>query len=275
MAPLAQEGYSLFVFPFSLYSIMTRYTFTLGRAGLPQETSSLDINLKLVNLHRDENLAEDYLLNINPKGQVPALTGNDLPTPLTDSLDISYWLCNHFPGLLPEAHKPVIQQFLTQLHGFEGLSLSVPSKADRQEGVPNPSLDALLARSDITPEYKRALEYKKKFHQETQEPALWEENVERAERLAKSVFDRVLRIHSWPQHTSGPWIFGEAATVLDAHLVPLVARLLDCGRTDLVPDELQEYALAAMRGPEYQAVTHGRRTIWDVSLGHVGLMKDF
>ncbi|KAF3021524.1 hypothetical protein E8E14_012286 [Neopestalotiopsis sp. 37M] len=185
---------------------------------------------------------------------------------------------SHFPDLLPGAHKTEIQELLSRLHSFEGLSLSVPSKADRQEGVPNPSLEGFLARPDLSPEYKRALEYKNKFHQETQEPALWEENVEAAERRARSLFDEVMKIRhnaSGGDDDARSWIFGDAATVLDAHLVPLIARLLDCGRTDLVPDELQKYALEAMRRPEYQAVTHGRRTIWDISLGHVHLLKDF
>lgn len=112
-------------------------------------------------------------------------------------------------------------------------------------------------------------------HRETQEPALRDGNVEAAEKSTTALFADVLKIYAAKENAAAPWIFGETPTVLDAHLVPLIARLLDCGRTDLVPTELQVYALAAMSRPEYQAVTHGRRTLWDVFVGHVHLLKDF
>ncbi|KAK6197291.1 hypothetical protein LQW54_010753 [Pestalotiopsis sp. IQ-011] len=255
---------------------MARYTHALGRAFSHEEPDeSININLKLVDIHRNGTITEDYLLNVNPKGQVPALTGGDLSAPLTDSLDISFWLCDHFPILLPDAHELAIRELLSRLHKFKGLSLSVTSKTDRHAGVPLPELYATLARSDISQEYRSALKYKKQFHRETQEPALREENVEAAERSATLLFADVLKIYTAQENGAALWIFGETPTVLDAHLVPLIARLLDCERTDLVPTELQVYALAAMSRPEYQAVTHGRRTLWDVSVGHVHLLEDF
>lgn len=68
---LDSEEYILHVFPFSLYSIMARYTHALGCAYSHEKPDEfLNINLKLVNIHRNGNITEDYLLNVNPKGQV-------------------------------------------------------------------------------------------------------------------------------------------------------------------------------------------------------------
>ncbi|KAI1126442.1 hypothetical protein F5Y10DRAFT_293831 [Nemania abortiva] len=271
---LYSEGYCLHVFPFSLYSIMARFTYVLGcQVSIGTSAARPQIDLRLVNLHKDENISEDFLLTVNPKGQVPVLTGGDLSTPITDSLDISYWLCSHFPNMLPDAHKSTIKDLLSQLHGFEGLSLSVPSKADRLRGVPCLAVDDLLSRTDISKGYRRALEYKRKFHSDTQERALEDAVVSNAEGRVQSLFANILLVRCCPDSAeAGTWIFRDA-TVLDAHLVPLIARLLDCERTDLVPAELQNYALAVMKGPEWQEVTHGRRTTWDISMGHVHLLQ--
>ncbi|KAK1623903.1 hypothetical protein BDP81DRAFT_438338 [Colletotrichum phormii] len=65
--------FTLHIFPFSFYSIMTRLTYVFGNSGLKEE--KLKMQLKLHNLHRNENLSSDHLLTVNPKGQVPALTG--------------------------------------------------------------------------------------------------------------------------------------------------------------------------------------------------------
>lgn len=56
--------------PFSLFSMMVRFTYALGRTSADPATVGVHLENKLVDHHRDENLAEDYLLNINPKGQV-------------------------------------------------------------------------------------------------------------------------------------------------------------------------------------------------------------
>ena len=67
----------------------------------------------------------------------------------------------------------------------------------------------------------------------------------------------------------GPWIFGEKPTILDAHATPLAARLMDCERNEILTDEVRDYAQGVMSTPEWGKVTNGRRTVWDVSYGHV------
>lgn len=51
---------------------MARLTYNLGRGLDHGEGQHPEIVLdnRLVNLHRDENVSEEYLLNINAKGQV-------------------------------------------------------------------------------------------------------------------------------------------------------------------------------------------------------------
>jgi hypothetical protein len=62
--------------------------------------------------------------------------------------------------------------------------------------------------------------------------------------------------------------------VLDAHVVPFIVRIDEAGRTRLVPDELLQYARRIVALPQWLQVTHGRRTLWDVSYGHVHLMTE-
>ncbi|KAG8421636.1 hypothetical protein J3458_003500 [Metarhizium acridum] len=73
--PSAVDHYTLHMFPFSLYSIMSRFTYILGKSHLPTDAPLIHqsrLDLKLVNLHRYGNISEEYP-KINPKGQVPAL----------------------------------------------------------------------------------------------------------------------------------------------------------------------------------------------------------
>ncbi|KAB8252759.1 hypothetical protein BDV35DRAFT_165490 [Aspergillus flavus] len=129
---------------------MVQFTIALALRDKSQSSRELaKIKHRLVNLHRNENLSEDYLLHVNPKGKVPALTSKSIPAPLTDSLSISYWVCEQHPSLIPEAHRTTIQRLLSQLHHIQA------------ENNPNPAVDDLLARTDISPEHRRALEYKR------------------------------------------------------------------------------------------------------------------
>lgn len=65
------------------------------------------------------------------------------------------------------------------------------------------------------------------------------------------------------------WIFGDYPTILDAHAGALVARLMDMERYDLIPGPVKAYGRGIMESPEWNKTTHGRPTVWNVSLGHV------
>jgi hypothetical protein len=64
------DVYALHNQPFSLFSMMVRFTYVLGRSSADSTTAGVHIEYRLVDHHRNENLSEDYLININPKGQV-------------------------------------------------------------------------------------------------------------------------------------------------------------------------------------------------------------
>lgn len=71
------------------------------------------------------------------------------------------------------------------------------------------------------------------------------------------------------QHQGKLWIFGDGPTILDAHATALIARLMDVRRQDLLTERVQEYARGIFASEEWDEVTHGRTTLWNVSLGHV------
>jgi hypothetical protein len=88
------------------------------------------------------------------------MTGGDLTTPLTSSLDISYWLCTKYPRLMPRKHELIIRRILVDLHGIEALSLST----DRSGGFPCPAVDSLLAKSTLSTGYREALQRKRELY---------------------------------------------------------------------------------------------------------------
>lgn len=65
----------------------------------------------------------------------------------------------------------------------------------------------------------------------------------------------------------GPWIFGAKPTIIDAHAVPMLARLVDVDRREFVPERLENYLRGAMATGEWQRVTHGRKTQPERSYG--------
>lgn len=69
----------------------------------------------------------------------------------------------------------------------------------------------------------------------------------------------------------GIWIFGDdtGPTVLDAHAVVFIARLVDIQLEDLVPVQMLLYANSIMGLPEWDAVMGGMPTVWNPSLGPV------
>lgn len=158
--------FTLYAFPFSLYSIMARFTISLGShyhegpQGLPR------ITYKLVNLHRNEILEEWYLTTVNPKGQVPVLFTQRNADPhiakTVGSLAISNFLCmGYFPTMIPDEHRAIIDDSLNKIHAIEALSLSVkdPDEDDKVE-IRNTKLEELIARNDISASYRWALDYK-------------------------------------------------------------------------------------------------------------------
>lgn len=151
---MASQEYTLHYDPFSICSIMARMTLAFC-PGDPSRT----FHQKHVNIYKNEQLSEPYLTTVNPKGQVPAMSSPSLPEPLTDSLDITYFLCDLYPNLAPEQHEEVIRDLLKQLHEIQYLSLSFTPAQNRAGGITT-AIEELQAQQGLSESYSKALKYK-------------------------------------------------------------------------------------------------------------------
>ncbi|GAM42917.1 hypothetical protein TCE0_044f17315 [Talaromyces pinophilus] len=270
MANLENAEYTLYSSPFSLYSMMARHTIQLGRASSNARPPK-SITLHFINHRKDKNLEEEYL-KINPKGQVPAMTGNVLEQPLTDSISISLYLAeNHYPALLPAEHAAVIKDLLQRFHSIYGQSFSNPNPtAEMKQYNPSPVED-LLKRTDISPEYRKLLEGKLKFHNEHNATAFHPDVVAKARSDLQTIFAEVVehRKRSGAFGNPNEWTFGPKVgpTVLDSHFLPVVLRCIEVGSAELVPEELQRWSETMSKSPSWLKVMHGKPTRYDPSMG--------
>ncbi|KAK9311367.1 hypothetical protein V1522DRAFT_32785 [Lipomyces starkeyi] len=256
--------YTLYSSPFSLYSMMARHTVQLGPtthdARPPQK-----ITLSFVNHRKNETLKEDYLLRVNPKGQVPAMTGNVLEQPLTDSRSISLHLAEkHYPAMLPAEYAAVIRDLLERIHAIYGLSFSNKNPtAEMMQHNPSP-VEGILKRTNLSPEYRMALEAKLGFHNKNNGVAFQPAIVAKARADLQVIFAEITehRRQSGASDAEAEWTFGTQVgpTVLDSHLLPLVLRCIDAGNAELVPQELRRWAEVKAKSPAWQKVMHGRPT---------------
>lgn len=60
---------------------------------------------------------------------------------------------------------------------------------------------------------------------------------------------------------NGPWIYGDAPTALDAHLVAFMQRMKDAGHFDYFDDRLMKYLDFATSAPEWKSVMQGKQTL--------------
>lgn len=159
MADSNNAEYTLYSAPFSLYSMMARHTVQLGPETLGAKPPR-KITLSFVNHRENGNLEEDYL-KVNPKGQLPAMTGSVLDQPLTSSHCISLYLAEkHYPAMLPAEQADVIRDLIERLHAVPGPSFS-NRKPTTEMMQHNPSpVENILKRTDLSPEYRAALETK-------------------------------------------------------------------------------------------------------------------
>ena len=163
MTELKNAEYTLYSSPFSLYSMMARHTIYLGPTtddAKPTQNIRLHHIGRRQSGHLDGNL-EEFYLKINPKGQVPAMTGNVLEQPLTDSISISLYLAeNHYPAMLPTKQAAVIRDLLQRIHAIYGLSFSNKNPTAEMKQYNPSNAEHLLKRTNISAEYRKALEAK-------------------------------------------------------------------------------------------------------------------
>ncbi|KAF4449350.1 hypothetical protein F53441_7328 [Fusarium austroafricanum] len=270
--------YTLYSSPFSLYSMMARHTILLGpktHGAMPPKS----ITLHFIDHKNNQNLNEDYLININPRGQVPAMTGTFLEKPLTESRAISLHMAEkHYPAMMPTKYETAVKDLFERLHAVYGLSIFNKNPTpDMTKRNPSP-VEKILERTDISPQYRKALEAKLAFHDKHNGVAFQPDIVAKMHADLKAIFKEVVdhRKESGSFGNYDEWTFGSeiGPTILDSHLLPFVLRCIEAGNAELVPEELQRWAAAKAKGPSWQRVMHGRPTTYHPSMGPVADMAD-
>ena len=146
---------------FSICSLMVRYTFSLR--GEPKSANDqIQFHEKQIDIHNGEQFTENYLLNVNPKGQVPVLFSESLTNPITDSLDITFYLEDFYPSLAPPPHKDIVNELLKELHTIAYVNLSFPPGEVKRRGTAE-IFEKLLGQPNISDEYLKALKFKKQL----------------------------------------------------------------------------------------------------------------
>ena len=94
-------------------------------------------------------------------------------------------------------------------------------------------------------------------------------NVEEHVRDFMTDLDQVLRENKTDNDEDGSiWAFGKPS-LLDAYIGSLIVRLMDNQRNELLPEAVQAYGAAIRESDEWKQVMHGRRTVWDPSMGAI------
>ncbi|KEF51398.1 uncharacterized protein A1O9_12547, partial [Exophiala aquamarina CBS 119918] len=256
----AMESHRLYHNHYSLCSLQVRYTIAIAgppRDGLPP----MQFDEVVVDLFNDGQLDEHFLTKVNRKGQarlpVPALTSPTLDKPIADSLEITFYLLKHYPGLMPKSHEEESLALLKAVHDLNYFALSFPDRPQVVAGFVKAIRDR-LARDDISDEYRDALEYKLSVTTREKVQGIKQDAVRANEEKARHLLEKVESLLS----EDAPWLLGSnRPTVLDAHLVILLGRLQDVGRSGIVSNRLLKYADAAFGTPELQGVMQGRRTM--------------
>ncbi|CAJ2500532.1 Uu.00g033850.m01.CDS01 [Anthostomella pinea] len=253
---MGPRSYNLYHHPYSVCSIMVRYTLAL--AGEPRDTdSAMDIEEKVIDIFHNAQLDEEYLCNVNPKGQVPVLKSSSLVKPLPDSVAITHFIAEHYPALFPAAHAPEITRLLKELHRLNFFSLCFGNRPQVAQGFVK-ALHDRLGREDITKEYRRALEYKLSVTQEEKVKGVDSDTITHTEQRARAVVKELETLLVDGQ----PWLFGsKRPSALDAHFVVFLRRMRDVKREDLLSRRLIQYCDEAMTMPEWEKVMEGRKTM--------------
>ncbi|KAJ5157225.1 uncharacterized protein N7482_008325 [Penicillium canariense] len=258
---MGAKEYILYHNIYSICSMMVRYTLAL-RGPPKDDHSAMDVTEVAVDLFKGENLTEEFLCDINKYAQVPVLDdrkGNPVP----DSLEITHYIANVYPNVIPKSHRDEITALLKELHGLNFFSLSFTGRTGVAAGLAA-TVEKLLEDPTISGRYRKALEFKREVVQSSKIGGLKPETVTEVEHRTKGVLDRLAKtLPENPQGSdSGPWLFGlQEPSALDAHSIMFVERMRDVGRLALVPDRLNAYSQEAADQAEFKHVLNGRRTM--------------
>jgi len=245
---------------YSICSIMMRYLMRI-RGDPANSAVKMNVMEKNIDIFNEEQFSEEYLLKVNPNGQVPVL-GSPVAFsfPLAQTTAISAYVSDRYPSLLPGAHAETIKKSLIKMHELNFFTLSFLKSPKLASGF----ADVVLKRLDkdgISEEYRKALEYKLMILKRDKVDALQPEKMQSEVSKATAYLEEVA---SFLRPEAGPWMFGQQKpTALDAHLVVMIARLQDVGRDSIIPETLKKYGNMAMNTADWTEVMDGRRTMYD------------
>lgn len=161
MAP--QSTYILYHDPTSLCSIMVRYTFALRGKG-KNEDAELQVQDRLCSLKNRDHLTEEFLCDINSKGEVPVLVPAESVEHYTgaipDSVDITYFFADRYPSLLPSDNSENLRRLMSDLHAINFFSLTFTGKPQMQQGSADFLENKLASENGMSGRYRKAIEEK-------------------------------------------------------------------------------------------------------------------
>lgn len=158
---MSSNIFTLYHAPYSVRSIMVRTAFGM-KGAVRDGKSDMTLEYSTVNITNDnpEQLNEKFLCKVNPKGAVPALVNEKLlPEPITECVDISYYICDLYPNLLPEEHESLIKEMLDELHKINFTILTFGPDSNHQAKLAD-HIRELLSQPSISKEYSEALSRK-------------------------------------------------------------------------------------------------------------------
>ncbi|KAK6078949.1 hypothetical protein SCUP234_05875 [Seiridium cupressi] len=240
---MSSNVFTLYCTPYSIRSTMVRTMLAMKdapRDGRPD----MIIHYKVVNISNDnpEQLNEHFLSKVNPKGKVPVLVNDTLLSePMPETVDISYYICDWYPKLLPPKHETVIKELVAELHKINFTILSFGPESKNQAKLAEQA-QKLLSQPNVSEEYAEALSNKASDLNQAQSsftPGGLLENETR-------VRDLCLKVANFMQYngregTGLSYIFGACPTVLDAHILPFLCRIADVKRSNLIQPQVLEW----------------------------------
>ena len=90
---------------------------------------------------------------------MPVLASAELKRPIADSLEITFFLAESYPSLIPDSHKEQIVSLLEELHSLNYFSLSFVGREHVADSFKKNVLDRLNT-PDISRRYRDALTFK-------------------------------------------------------------------------------------------------------------------
>ncbi|KJZ71915.1 hypothetical protein HIM_08671 [Hirsutella minnesotensis 3608] len=251
--------FELYSAPYSVRAIIVRLTYAMRgrpREGYPDMT----LRIKSISLspQNPEHLDEAFLCNVNKLGQVPVLVNKGaLGAPMPQTLDISWYLCDWYPDLLPREHEAQIRRLLEELHAINYAVLTFGPDAALLRGSMG-RVDGLLGRRDISAAHREALELKAR-HMRDSAHGFTMDGLRRHEERSRGFLAKIVEVRG--RFGDDAYIFGPRPTVLDAHVLPFIGRLCDRKRADLVDQRLASWFQAFKSGSMWREVVPGETTL--------------